>query len=101
MGRRVDAARQTRDDDMAGLAELLRQAARDALAAGRGDAGADDADAGARQQGGVAARPQQGRRRINGGQQVGIVGVAQQDQPRADALAGGQFGLDALDRGRA
>jgi hypothetical protein len=41
----VDAARHARDDDMTGLAQLLRQAARDPLAARRGDAGADDGDA--------------------------------------------------------
>ena len=46
VGGGVDAARHARDDDMTGLPQLQRQAARDSLPARRGDAGADDGDAG-------------------------------------------------------
>ncbi len=58
MRRRIHAARQTRDDDLAAFAQLLGQAARDALAARRGDARPDDGHAGPLHQGRIAQRPQ-------------------------------------------
>ena len=72
---------------MSRLAELLRQAAGDALAAGGGDAGADHGEAGPGHQPRVAQRPQQRRRRIDRGQHLRVAGVAEDQQPRSQPVA--------------
>ena len=97
VGGGVDAARHARDDDMAGLTQLQRQAARDPLSAGRGDARADDGDAGRVQQFDPTPGPQDRRGRIQRRQHLGIVGIAQHQQAGADPLTIGQFALDLGD----
>ena len=85
---------------MTGLTELLRQTACDPLTARRGDAGADDGDRRLVQQIDATARPQDRRRRIERGQHLGIVGIAQHQQAGADGLAGGDLAFDRLYGGR-
>lgn len=100
MGGGVDAARQARDHHVAHLSQLLGQTAGDALTAGRGDAGADDGDGRPVQQFGPSPRPQDRGRRVQRFQHRGVIGVAQNNQARADLLAGRQFAFDGLGRGR-
>jgi hypothetical protein len=64
VGRAVDASRQTGDDHMTGLPEVLGQAAGESLARGRGDPRADDGEARPAEQRRIATRPEQGRWRI-------------------------------------
>jgi hypothetical protein len=98
MGRGVDAPRQSRHHDMAGLAQLLRQPARDPLPTRRGDPRPDHGDTGPCHQARVAKGPKQGRRRIDRRQHVWIVGVAQNDQPGTQTLARCYLGFDPFDR---
>ena len=84
VGRRVDAARQARDDRPSPPRRGRgRGRGRSAGRRPRRSRAPTMATAAAAQQGGVAPRPDQRRRRIERGQQGGKVRLARRDQPRA------------------
>jgi len=95
--RAIDATRHAGDNDIAGLADVLGETSRKPLAGGRGDTGADDADARLSQELRSAARPDQRRRRVDGGEQGREVGLAPGDQARTEPFASFQFALGFID----
>ena len=76
----IDAARQARDDDEAGLAEIARQLAGEFQPGAGGVARADDRDHRPHQRVGRAAHAEQGRRIVERRQPRRIGGFARRDQ---------------------
>ena len=88
----IDAARQPRDDDKAGVAEIARQLACEFQAGAGGVAGADDRDHRPHQRLRRAAHAEQGRRIVERRQPRRIGGFARRDQRDADLFGRGEFG---------
>jgi hypothetical protein len=90
---RIDAPGEPRRHHESRRAEVGRQGAGKAAASGGGDAGADDGDRAAVQPSGVPQGPDDRRRRLEGGEGDGEVGLAGRQQPGAHGLAAGDLRL--------
>ena len=88
----IDAARQPRDDDEAGVAEIARQLACEFQPGAGGVARADDGDHRPHQRVGRAAHAEQRRRIVERRQPRRIAGLAGRDQATPILSAGGEFG---------
>ncbi len=99
MGRAVNAARHSRNHQIAGQADLARQSAGEPLSGGGSDTGADDGHGRPLQQGCVSQDPDQWGRRVEDGQQPREIRFGRRDQARAKLGARGQFALDLGDCG--
>ena len=96
MRRLVDAARQPRDDDEAGLAEIARQRAGEFQPGAGGVARADDREHRPHQRIQCAAHAEQRRRIVQRGEPRRIAGFIRRQQADADLLAGREFGARIL-----
>ncbi len=83
---RIDAARQTGDDDDVLRGKPLRQLASEAAGRRRGIARADDGDRPPRTKSAIAPCDQGDRSAFRFGQQRRIIGIAQEDVARAEPL---------------
>jgi hypothetical protein len=101
MGALVDAARQARDDDVAGLAEAARQPISEGQTRRRGVTRTDDGDGGLLRRLIPSAHGEDGRRRIDLAQRGGISRLVESDEAHADFLRRRKFALDLLDAGDA
>ena len=88
----IDAARQSRHDDKAGIGEIARQGAREFQPGAGGVARTDDREHRPHQRILRAAHAEQGRRIVEGGEPRRIAGFVRRQQADADPLAGRQFG---------
>ena len=92
MRRLIDAARQPRHDDEAGLAEIACQGAGKFQPGAGGVARADDGDHRPHQHVQRAAHAEQGRRIVERGKPRRIAGFIRREQADAEPFAGGEFG---------
>jgi hypothetical protein len=96
--RRVDAARQPRDDAEAGLAQRAREAFGEFHAGGRGVARADNGDQGPVQDRGLAAHRDERRRVVDHLQTLRVIRLAEADEFNAAGAGGFQFLFGVLER---
>ena len=89
----IDAARQSRHDSEAGLAEFAGEQRGKLLTCAGRVARADDRERRPHQAGAGAADREQRRRVIKHREAGGIAGLAGRQQPHADPGAGGKFAL--------
>ena len=94
----VDAARQTRDDAEAGLAELARQRLRELRPGGGGVARTDDGDQRPGEHGAVAAHRNQRRRVVDHLQPQRVVRFAERDEMHVEGARRLQLGGGFLGR---
>ena len=92
----IDATRQARGDDKAGVAEIMRQLAGEFQAGAGSVAGADDRDHRPHQRLHRAAHAEQGRRIVERRQPRRITGFSGRDQIDAEPLACGKLSARIL-----